>query len=78
MNRIKTLNQMYNLHLISLLALLGMLGGCAPFVAGAAVGGAGGYVIGREVEYYHYEPLCWNQWVGTDYYGQPVYEQYCR
>lgn len=55
----------------------GLLAGCAP-LAGAAIGGAGGYVVGRETEYRYHEPDCWTEWVGRDYYGRPIYEQHCR
>jgi hypothetical protein len=57
-----------------LIGLLLGLTSCAPFVAGAAIGGTGGYVIGSE----HPHHRCWNEYIGHDVWGEPIYTRNCN
>jgi len=65
------------MKIFAIMIAAGLLSGCVP-LAGAAVGGAGGYIVGRETEYHYHQSHCWTEWIGRDYYGRPVYEQRCR
>ena len=48
----------------------------APFVGGLVLGTMGYY--GYDHYYRPYNSHCWNEFAGTDRYGNDIYERVCR
>ncbi len=47
----------------------------SPWVYGGAALGLG--LLGTGI-YMNYQPRCWRQFVGYDFYGRPEYRRYCE